>query len=232
MYSKMILKSRRHKIELKIDDDFNMGYANMLIKYDTYLLYDVRLKLKSIDAYKAINHFFDKVGNDDISSKFFRGINAHVDYKSYEIYNDFVLKYSDLKFKLDRLNPLPDYENTKKKEIVQIEEEDESKKDEDSEESKEYQLSEEVRMKDLNQDTENSQEDEKYQEHLDDQEGEEEDQEEEGRQQKDQEESEEDEEEEEGEDMDRTSIFEQQVKEFPALEYGGSIQNKKCFQGS
>ena len=57
----MILKSKTHKIMLDIKNDFEAKHAEMLLKYQTYLLYDVEILLQSADAFDAINYFLDKV---------------------------------------------------------------------------------------------------------------------------------------------------------------------------
>ena len=66
----MILDSKRHKMKLVFENDFEMKHAKMLLKYQTYLLYDVEIILKSTKAYTAINYFFAKV-KGNIPYKFF-----------------------------------------------------------------------------------------------------------------------------------------------------------------
>ena len=71
----------------------------MLFEYKTYLLYDVRIKLESADAYNAINSFLGKVGGDQISHKFLRKVEAHISDECLNLYNDFIILYRNKKFR-------------------------------------------------------------------------------------------------------------------------------------
>ena len=70
----MILDNERNKLQLDIKSDFNTLHAKMLLKYQTYLLYDLRIKLESADAYAAINYFLErvtgKISNNSIVAQF------------------------------------------------------------------------------------------------------------------------------------------------------------------
>ena len=99
----MILNGKTHKMKLIIHDDFQMKHAITLLKYQTYLLYDVEIKLQSFGAYIAINYFFDSV-TGKISSKFFRGVEAHISKVWALSYNKFIKHYLQRGFKQEKLN--------------------------------------------------------------------------------------------------------------------------------
>ena len=86
------MKSKRYKIGLEIIGDFDLKHAKTLLSYQTYLLYDIRIELKSQKAYKAINYFLEKA-KGNISDKFFRVIYADVDISWLEEYNKFCKLY-------------------------------------------------------------------------------------------------------------------------------------------
>ena len=99
----MILKSKTHKIMLDIKNDFEANHAEMLLKYQTYLLYDVEIFLQSADAFDAINYFLDKV-TGKMSHKFFRQVDAHFSKDWIGPYNKFMKHYLDKGLKIEKLD--------------------------------------------------------------------------------------------------------------------------------
>ena len=75
----------------------------MLLKYQTYLLYDIKIKLESADAFEAINYFLDKV-EGNIPYKFFRFVTAYISYKWIDLYNKFMKQYLEKGFKIDKIS--------------------------------------------------------------------------------------------------------------------------------
>lgn len=81
-------------------NNFGTKHANMLLKYKTYLLYNVDITIESQKGFKAINYFLDKVG--PISSDFFHEINIkNLGVKSIEVYNKFIVKYLEKGFNIN-----------------------------------------------------------------------------------------------------------------------------------
>ena len=77
----VILRSKKFKIQLEITDDFSMKHAKMLLMYQTYLLYNIEIQLKSANAYKAINYFLKRIkrAKQKISDQFFEHIKSDID---------------------------------------------------------------------------------------------------------------------------------------------------------
>ena len=80
-----------------------MKHAAMLLEYQTYLLYDVKINLNSVQAFKAIYYFLIRV-EGRISHQFFRDVSATVSQKWLKIQNDFIKLYLDKGFKPGKLN--------------------------------------------------------------------------------------------------------------------------------
>ena len=99
----MIMDGKRHKITLCIKNDFSMNHAEMLLKYQTYLLYNVSIKLESSDAFKAINYFLKTV-EGAISYQFFWTVEAYAGKSWIDLYNEFVKLYLEKGFKYEKLN--------------------------------------------------------------------------------------------------------------------------------
>ena len=97
------MNSERHKIILNIEDDFSMKHAKMLLSYQTYLLYDVQVNLRSSNAYKSINYFLKRI-DGRISHKFFRKVEAHADLEWIEFYKDFMKRYIEMSFKITKIH--------------------------------------------------------------------------------------------------------------------------------
>ena len=115
----MILKSKTHKIRLDIKDDFETKHAEMLLKYQTYLLYDVEIFLQSADAFDSINYFLDKV-TGKMSHKFFRQVFAHFSKDWIDPYNKFMKHYLDKGFKIEKLDTYMRYEDDEEEQATQI----------------------------------------------------------------------------------------------------------------
>ena len=105
-----------------MNTDFKMKHAKMLLTYQTYLLYNIKVKLESADAYKAINYFLEKIrrANQKISNKFFQHVEAHVDADWLGYYNEFTKLYIDMGFRMRKLDTtlndnLTEYDTTKSK---------------------------------------------------------------------------------------------------------------------
>ena len=88
---------------MDIDNDFSMKHTKMLLKYQTYLLYDVKIKLESIGAYYAINWFLENV-EGSISHKFFRQVEASVSKDWVFLFNDFMKLYFDKGCKINKIS--------------------------------------------------------------------------------------------------------------------------------
>ena len=80
-----------------------MKHAKMLVKYQTYLLYDVRVKLKSLEAFEAINYLLNRV-KGNISHKFFRKVKASIGQEDVKLYNQFIKLYLEKGFKSNKLS--------------------------------------------------------------------------------------------------------------------------------
>ena len=74
----------------------------MLLKYRTYLLYDVSIELKSGKAFKAINNFLANV-KGNISHKFFRWVDISIGKSSVNLYNQFIKQYLSKGFNIEKL---------------------------------------------------------------------------------------------------------------------------------
>ena len=86
-----------------INNNFAIKHAETLLMYQSYLLYDIQIKLESAEAYKAINSFIKSVKNK-ISHKFFRMVEAHVDIDWLDHYNQFVKLYLNKDFKANKID--------------------------------------------------------------------------------------------------------------------------------
>ena len=99
----MILESKRHKMTLELKNDFEMKHAELLLKYQTYLLYDLNIKLESADAFIAINYFLEKLAGNFLS-KLFRKVKIYIDEIWLDLYNKFITFYLNKGFEIDNLN--------------------------------------------------------------------------------------------------------------------------------
>ena len=79
-----------------------MKHAKMLLNYQTYLLYNIDVNLRSQDSFKAINYFLKRV-EGRISSNFFNGVNASISLKWLDYYNEFAKRYIDMGFNTEYL---------------------------------------------------------------------------------------------------------------------------------
>ena len=114
-----ILTDNRNRLYLKFKTDFQMKHAKMLLNYQTYLLYDIRVSLKSADSYKAVNYFLKRV-KGRISCKFFSVVNANISRKWLDYYNEFIRRYIDMGFNTNNIcttvcSDISDYKSAKSK---------------------------------------------------------------------------------------------------------------------
>ena len=79
-----------------------MKHAEMLLKYQTYLLYKVMIKLESADTFKAIIYFLENI-KGRISHKFFESVEAIFDKNCIDLYNKFAKLYLEKGFKVRNL---------------------------------------------------------------------------------------------------------------------------------
>lgn len=94
-----------------------MKIADYLLKYRTYLLYNVEVDVKNKKGYQAINYFLDNV--DKVSPNFFRNLVWFVTKPTIKPFNTLILKCKKLGFILENLDIefddyLDSYENTPK----------------------------------------------------------------------------------------------------------------------
>ena len=86
-------------------DDFKIRHAKMLLKRQTYLSYNIEIKLKSAEAYEAIIYFLKriKIFDQKISDQFFRKVEADVDIGWLDSYNKFIKSYLNMGFDREEL---------------------------------------------------------------------------------------------------------------------------------
>ena len=88
----VILKGNLNREELQFDYEFNQQIAAMLLKYHTYLLYDLKIILESKSSYESINYFLDSI-DTRVCETFFRGIDAVINSENIEEYNKFIQRF-------------------------------------------------------------------------------------------------------------------------------------------
>ena len=83
-----------------------MKHAKMLLMYQTYLLYNIQIKLKSAKSFTAINYFFNRIKRtkQKISDKIFQKVEADVDIGWLDSYNKFIKSYLNMGFGREKLN--------------------------------------------------------------------------------------------------------------------------------
>ena len=99
----VILNDSSYKITLEIEEDFEMKHAKMLLNYETYLLYNVDINVKSSKAFKAINYFLKRI-KGRISRFFFSNVETDVSLDWLNYYNDFVKLYMKMGFRLENID--------------------------------------------------------------------------------------------------------------------------------
>ena len=98
-----------------MQNDFDMKHVEMLLKYKTYLLYDLEIKLESAEAFIAINYFLGKL-TGKVPCKLFRTVEAHVSEDWIDSYNEFIKHYLEKGFK--RNNIITSIEDSYEEETV------------------------------------------------------------------------------------------------------------------
>ena len=74
-----------------------MKHAAMLLKYHTYLLYNVEIDLISKKSYEAIMYLLESI-DTRVTENFFKEISATVSYGTVNIYNRFISKMNEKQF--------------------------------------------------------------------------------------------------------------------------------------
>ena len=100
---------------LKIDEDFNVEHVEMLVENDSYLFYDVEIRLESAKAFKAINKFLSEV-EGRISRKFFRRVKAVVAMDWIDLYNNFITQCNERHLKTSKIETQMKYLTEEEKE--------------------------------------------------------------------------------------------------------------------
>ena len=80
-----------------------MKHAKMLLNYQTYLIYNINVNLKTADSFKAINYFLKRV-KGRISPNFFDEVNATISLKWLDYYNEFIKKFISMGFNTRSVN--------------------------------------------------------------------------------------------------------------------------------
>ena len=91
----------RDKRFLAFKDDFSMKHAEMLLGYNTYLLFNVKIKLQSSDGYRAFTFFLEKVSG--LPEGFFIELMCTISLNTIEDYNRMVLLYLEKGGKVNTL---------------------------------------------------------------------------------------------------------------------------------
>lgn len=100
----VILNDKNCKLCLKIINNFTNERADLLIKYKTYLLYNIDVSIVSLDGFKAMNKLMDVINKaaggykNKYPLSFFKRVNLRIGQKSIDEYNKFIKSYSEMGF--------------------------------------------------------------------------------------------------------------------------------------
>ena len=98
----VLFTKTRDKRLLGFKDDFSMKHAEMLLGYNTYMLFNVEIKLQSSDSYRALTYFMEEV--IELPEGFYRTLKCNISLSTIYDYNSMVQLYLEKRGKYDALS--------------------------------------------------------------------------------------------------------------------------------